>query len=47
VIAGSIVHHFSYRVGFLFLAAIAAGALALLFFGVPETLHIRERKENR
>jgi predicted MFS family arabinose efflux permease len=39
-IAGAIVHHAGSRAGFLFLAAVAAGAFALLFFGMPET---RER----
>ncbi len=37
VIAGSIVHHFGYKAGFLFLAAIAAGALGILYFSMPET----------
>ncbi|MGA3204653.1 MAG: MFS transporter, partial [Bryobacteraceae bacterium] len=37
VIAGSIVHHFGYNAGFLFLAAIAAGALGILYFFMPET----------
>jgi MFS family permease len=37
VIAGSIVHHFGYKAGFLFLAAIAAGALGILYFFMPET----------
>jgi predicted MFS family arabinose efflux permease len=36
-IAGGLVHHFGYRVGFLFLAAVAAAALALLYFFMPET----------
>jgi predicted MFS family arabinose efflux permease len=37
VIAGSIVHHFGYNAGFLFLAAIAAAALGILYFFMPET----------
>jgi MFS family permease len=36
-IAGTIVHHFSFNAGFLFLAAIAALALSILFFFMPET----------
>jgi predicted MFS family arabinose efflux permease len=37
VIAGSIVHKFGYIAGFLFLGAIAAAALAILYFFMPET----------
>jgi predicted MFS family arabinose efflux permease len=37
VIAGSIVHHFGYNAGFLFLAAVAAVALGILYFFMPET----------
>jgi predicted MFS family arabinose efflux permease len=37
VIAGSIVHHFSFNAGFLFLAAVAAAAFAILHFFMPET----------
>ena len=37
VIAGSIVHTFGYPAGFLFLGAIAAAALAILYFFMPET----------
>jgi predicted MFS family arabinose efflux permease len=37
VIAGAIVHHFDYKAGFLFLASIAAVALAILYFFMPET----------
>jgi MFS family permease len=37
VIAGSIVHHFGSSAGFLFLAAIAASAFAILYFFMPET----------
>jgi predicted MFS family arabinose efflux permease len=37
VIAGSIVHHFNFNAGFLFLAAIAAAAFGILYFCMPET----------
>jgi predicted MFS family arabinose efflux permease len=37
VIAGSIVHHFNPNAGFLFLAAVAAAAFAILYFFMPET----------
>ena len=37
VLAGSIVHHFGYSAGFLFLAAVAAVALSILYFFMPET----------
>jgi predicted MFS family arabinose efflux permease len=37
VIAGAIVHHFGYSAGFLFLASVAAVALAILYFFMPET----------
>jgi MFS family permease len=37
VIAGSIVHHFGYDAGFLFLAAVAVVALGILYFFMPET----------
>jgi MFS family permease len=36
-IAGTIVHHFSFDAGFLFLAAIAATAFSILYFFMPET----------
>lgn len=36
-IAGSIVHHWSSNVGFLFLAAGAAAAFGILYFFMPET----------
>ena len=36
-IAGSIVHHFGYNSGFLFLAAVALAALGILSFFMPET----------
>jgi len=41
VIAGGVVHHFGYRSGFLFLAAIATAALAVLYFKMPETRKAR------
>jgi len=41
VIAGSIVHHMGFRAGFLFLAAVAAAAFAILYFFMPETHHTR------
>ncbi len=37
VIAGSIVRHFGYNTGFLFLATVAAVALGILYFFMPET----------
>jgi MFS family permease len=37
-IAGSIVHHFTDRAGFLFLASVAAAAFAILWLFMPETL---------
>jgi MFS family permease len=39
VIAGAIVHHFDYRAGFLFLAAVASAAFAILWLCMPETLN--------
>lgn len=36
-VAGSIVHHSSFNVGFLFLGTIASAALAILYFFMPET----------
>jgi MFS family permease len=36
-IAGTIVHHFSFDAGFLFLAAVAAPAFSILYFFMPET----------
>ena len=36
-IAGTIVHHFSFDAGFLFLAAIAAAAFSILYVFMPET----------
>ena len=40
-IAGSIVHHVSFRAGFLFLAGVALAAFAILRFLMPETRNIR------
>jgi len=37
VVAGAIVHHFGYNAGFLFLASVAAVALSILYFFMPET----------
>ena len=37
LIAGSIVHHFGFQAGFLFLSAVASLALAVLYFFMPET----------
>jgi len=37
VIAGSIVDHFNFNVGFLFLGAVAMAAFAILYFLMPET----------
>jgi MFS family permease len=37
-IAGAIVHHFSNRAGFLFLASVAAAAFLILWLFMPETL---------
>jgi MFS family permease len=37
-IAGAIVHHFSDRAGFLFLAFVAAAAFVILWLFMPETL---------
>jgi hypothetical protein len=42
--ARSVVHHFSYRVGFLFLGTIAVAAFLRLLFGVPETCNWAERQ---
>jgi predicted MFS family arabinose efflux permease len=41
VIAGSIVHHVGFRVGFLFLAGVALAAFAILYFFMPETHNTR------
>ncbi len=37
IAAGTIAHHFGYRLGFLFLAAIASGGFILFCFFMPET----------
>src|SRR6204780_2005459 len=44
VIAGAIVHHASYRIGFLFLGAVASTAFAILWFFMPET-RLRDNDE--
>ena len=41
VIAGSIVLHFSYNAGFLFLATVALAACGILYFFMPETRNIQ------
>jgi MFS family permease len=41
VIAGGIVHHLGFRAGFLFLAAVALAAFAILYLFMPETRNIR------
>jgi len=41
VIAGSIVHHMGSHAGFLFLAAVAAAAFAILYVFMPETRNAR------
>jgi predicted MFS family arabinose efflux permease len=40
-IAGSIAHHLGYHAGFLFLSGVAAAALAILSFYMPETRNTR------
>jgi MFS family permease len=40
-IAGWLVHHFGYDVGFLSLAAVALAALVILYFWMPETRDLR------
>jgi MFS family permease len=40
VIAGGLVHHFGYRMGFLFLGAVAFGGLMLFYLLMPETRHL-------
>jgi MFS family permease len=44
-IAGGIVHSFGYDWGFLFLAAVAAMALSLLWLAMPETREIAARED--
>jgi predicted MFS family arabinose efflux permease len=46
-IAGGIVHHFGYRIGFLFLAAVASLALAVLYFYMPETRGSEAAREHQ
>jgi MFS family permease len=46
-IAGGIVHHFGYRIGFLFLAAVASLALAILYFYMPETRKSEPAREHQ
>jgi MFS family permease len=46
-IAGTIVHHFSFNAGFLFLAVIAAMAFSILYFFMPETREKRVVKESQ
>lgn len=41
VIAGSTVHHVGFRADFLFLAAVALAAFAILYWYMPETRNIR------
>ena len=41
-IAGAIVHHFGDSAGFLFLAAIAGAAFAILWLFMPETVDLKE-----
>ena len=36
-IAGTIVQHFNFDIGFVFLAAVAAAAFGILYFFMPET----------
>ncbi len=36
-VAGTVVHHFGYQAGFLFLASVAGAAFAILWFFMPET----------
>jgi MFS family permease len=45
VIAGSIAHRVGSSAGFLFLAAVASGALAILYFFMPETRNTRLAKQ--
>ncbi len=46
VIAGSLVHHAGFRVGFLFLSGVAVAALAILYFFMPETLETVRRPDD-
>jgi len=45
VIAGGIVHRMGSHAGFLFLAAVASAAFAILYFLMPETRNLRLAKE--
>ena len=45
VIAGGIVHRVGSHAGFLFLAAVASAAFALLYFSMPETRNMRLARE--
>ena len=45
-IAGGIVHRFGYHAGFLFLAAVAAGAFILLWTAMPETRDIKQDRRS-
>jgi MFS family permease len=47
MIAGTIVHHFSFNAGFLFLASIAAMAFGILYFFMPETREKSFLREQR
>jgi len=46
MIAGTIVHHYSFNTGFLFLAAIAALAFSILYLFMPETRESSFLKEH-
>jgi MFS family permease len=46
VIAGSIVHHFSFNIGFLFLGTVALAAFAILYFFMPETRNPQPMEPN-
>lgn len=46
-IAGGLVHHYGYHVGFLFLAGVALAALAILYLWMPETRDLRETQAAR
>ena len=45
VIAGGIVHRVGSNARFLFLAAVASAAFAILYFLMPETRNLRLAKE--
>jgi MFS family permease len=46
-IAGAIVHHFSDRAGFLFLASVAGAAFVILWLFMPETADCKGRRVSR